>query len=486
MATIKLNFHSNGNTHHLHNQTFTKISTPFYFSLRYQKMFRAFRVKCGVSATFKSIEKTSCVHEQWRDIHGQDNWSKMLNPMDPLLRCELIRYGEMAQACYDAFDNNPYSKYCGSCKVPPKTFFQDLGIDNVGYDITSYIYSSNTSNLIPKFFTKSIHSDGPWNPVVNWMGYVAVSNDETTARLGRRDITISWRGTVTKLEWMEDLVNFLKPVSTQKLASQDPGIKVMAGFLHIYTDKHQKCLYSMFSAREQLLAEIRRLTKIYGQKGEEMSITITGHSLGSALAILSAYDIAESDLHRIDKQKTPISVISFSGPRVGNTRFKKRVEELGIKVLRVFNVHDKVPNVPGVLLNEFTSSLAQSIADWTTIFYSHIGEEIALNHMKSFYVKEKLDLASMHNLELLLHLLDGYHGKDAKFSPATGMDKALVNRNGDILKHEYLIPPNWSQVENKGLRKNANGIWELPKQNGIEDHLRLDEVELHLRNLGLI
>lgn len=140
-----------------------------------------------------------------------------------------------------------------------------------------------------------------------------------------------------------------------------------------------------------------------------MSITLTGHSLGSALAILSAYDIAESDLDKLDdKHKIPISVLSFSGPRVGNTRFQKRVEELGIKVLRVFNVHDKVPNVPGVIFNEYTSSLIKRIADSMTFFYSHIGKELSLDHTKSSYVKERLDFASMHNLELLLHLLDGY------------------------------------------------------------------------------
>ncbi|XP_076934733.1 phospholipase A1-Igamma1, chloroplastic-like [Bidens hawaiensis] len=396
MAAFKLNLPS---IHSVHNQSLNNStkSKPNFNSRQLKKL-------TVQPLTSKHIENPISV-----DNNIRRNGSGMLDPMDPVLRSELIRYGELAQACYEAFDNNPYSKYCGSCKVPPKTFFHDLGMDSSGYEISSYIYSSNTSNLIPKFFVKSIESGGPWNPAVNWMGYVVVSNDETTALLGRRDIVIAWRGTVTKLEWMEDLMNFLKPVSAQKLASRDPSIKVMAGFLHIYTDKDKKCPYSKFSAREQVLAEVTRLTKIYAQKGEKMSITITGHSLGSALATLSAYDIAESNLDIVEKtQKIPISVISFSGPRLGNTRFKKRVEELGIKVLRVFNIHDKVPNVPGVIFNEHSSALIQGIADWTTIFYSHIGENLGLDHTRSSFVKEKLDFASMHSLELLLHLLDGY------------------------------------------------------------------------------
>ncbi|QCE06292.1 phospholipase A1 [Vigna unguiculata] len=54
--------------------------------------------------------------EAWRQIQGEDDWAGLLEPMDPLMRMEMIRYGEMAQACYDAFDFDPFSKYCGSCR----------------------------------------------------------------------------------------------------------------------------------------------------------------------------------------------------------------------------------------------------------------------------------------------------------------------------------------------------------------------------------
>ncbi|KAB5568308.1 hypothetical protein DKX38_002101 [Salix brachista] len=83
----------------------------------------------------------------------------------------------------------------------------------------------------------------------NWIGYVAVSNDKTTKHFGRRDVAIAWRGTVTRLEWVADLMDFLKPVS----------------------------------AREQILAEVKRLTEMYAD--EETSITLTGHSSGSALVL---------------------------------------------------------------------------------------------------------------------------------------------------------------------------------------------------------
>ncbi|KAJ6681266.1 PHOSPHOLIPASE A1-IGAMMA2 CHLOROPLASTIC [Salix koriyanagi] len=53
------------------------------------------------SANSKEPERK--LADVWREIQGQDDWVDLLDPMDPLLRSELIRYGEMAQACYDAF-----------------------------------------------------------------------------------------------------------------------------------------------------------------------------------------------------------------------------------------------------------------------------------------------------------------------------------------------------------------------------------------------
>ncbi|KAJ0035827.1 hypothetical protein Pint_24683 [Pistacia integerrima] len=73
-------------------------------------------------------EGKSKLADTWLEIPGADNWEGMLDPLDPLLRSELIRYGEMAQACYNAFDSETFSKYCGSCKYTPTKFFECLGL----------------------------------------------------------------------------------------------------------------------------------------------------------------------------------------------------------------------------------------------------------------------------------------------------------------------------------------------------------------------
>ncbi|CAK9150057.1 unnamed protein product [Ilex paraguariensis] len=416
----------------------------------------------------------------WQDMHGEDDWVGLLDPMDPLLRTELIRYGEMAQACYDAFDFDPSSMYCGSCRFNRHSFFDRLGMVDHGYEVSRYLYATSNINL-PNFFKKS-RWPKVWSKKANWIGYVAVSNDETSKRLGRRDITIAWRGTVTRLEWIADLMDFLRPISDDKIPCPDPTVKVESGFLDLYTDKNETCRFCKFSAREQILTEVKRLLEKYPD--EELSITITGHSLGAALAIMSAYDLVETGLNvQKNSRAVPICVFSFSGPRVGNVRFKERLERLGVKVLRVVNVHDIVPKSPGLFFNETLPAMLMKLAENLPWSYSHVGVELALDHNNSPFLKEDGDPVCAHNLEAHLHLLDGYHGKGHRFVLASGRDIALVNKACDFLKDHHCVPPNWRQDENKGMVRSKDGRWIQPERPRLDDHP--DDMNHHLKTLGL-
>ncbi|EYU31376.1 hypothetical protein ABFS82_14G218000 [Erythranthe guttata] len=415
-------------------------------------------------------ENPKQLDEIWMEIQGCNNWENLLEPMNPLLRQEIIRYGEMAQACYDSFDFDPNSKYCGTCKYEGANFFERVGLSGRGYTLTRYLYATSNINL-PNFFQKSKISS-VWSQHANWMGYVAVATDEAEIRrLGRRDITVAWRGTVTYLEWIHDLKDILHPAHFRA----DPSIKIESGFFDLYTSKESSCEYCSFSAREQVLAEVRRL--IHRYRGEKLSITITGHSLGAALALLSAYDMAEMKLnltgdHGDDAvSKIPLTVFSFAGPRVGNLKFKERCDYLGIKVLRVVNAHDKVPKMPGIITNEKFPH-QRYIEDklsfpWS---YAHVGVELALDHTRSPFLKKTGDLRDAHNLEAHLHLLDGYHGKDGEFRSAGGRDIALVNKSCGFLKSECEVPPNWWQDEHKGMVRTGDGRWVLPERPRVESH----------------
>ncbi|KAG6541562.1 hypothetical protein Mapa_017084 [Marchantia paleacea] len=205
-----------------------------------------------------------------------------------------------------------------------------------------------------------------------------------------------------------------------------------------------------------------------------------------------AYDLAASGVNRWCAERkedgpgevVPITVYSFASPRVGNNAFRDRVAELGVKVLRVVNVNDLVPYVPGVIFNEKLEflhprhfapganmwlTLVHDFLDWLPMIYTHVGVDLVVDDRDSPFLKKgPLDRLNVHNLELYLHLLDGFVAKGVPFTPSGRRDKALVNKSSSFLDPRYNIPAFWWQEKNKGLVKTAEGRWVSPERE-LED-----------------
>ncbi|CAD6240175.1 unnamed protein product [Miscanthus lutarioriparius] len=385
---------------------------------------------------------------RWREIHGSNNWEGLLDPLDAVLRGELIRYGEFAQVTYDSFDYDRFSPYCGSCKYPARTFFHDVGLGGVGYEVSRYLYATCNGLKLPNFANrKHTAADAKlWSESGTFIGYVDVSTDEETARLGRRDIALAWRGTITRLEWVADLTSDQIPLRETGVPCPDPGVKVERGFAALYTNKDADCRFCRYSAREQALAEVRKLVELYHGRGEPVSVMVTGHSLGNALAMLCAFDVAQTRANASpdDSRVAAVCVFSFPGPRVGNVGFRWRFErDLGVRALRVVNVHDRVPKVPGVFFNEVAfPELVLRAVDRLGVggVYTHLGVALELDHRASLFLKETLDISCYHNLEAHLHLLDGFRGSGEGFE-LRGRDPALVNKSADFLREDHMVPP---------------------------------------------
>ena len=96
-------------------------------------------------------EDPRLLSEIWREIQGENDWEGLIDPMNSHLRLEVLRYGEFAQACYDSFDFDPHSKYCGSCKYTTSEFFDKLEMAHHGYDICRYVISIS-DNFISMLF----------------------------------------------------------------------------------------------------------------------------------------------------------------------------------------------------------------------------------------------------------------------------------------------------------------------------------------------
>ena len=239
-------------------------------------------------------KRTTSLSNFWREVQGCNNWENLLDPLHPLLRQEIIRYGEFVTASYKAFDLNPTSKRYLNCKYGKKSMLSEVGMSNSGYEVTKYIYATPDINInLPNISNSSSSSSSSGR----WIGYVAVSSDEAVKRLGRRDILVTFRGTVTNQEWISNLMSSLSPAMLDPY-NPLPEVKVESGFLSLYTSDESSSKFGLESCREQLLCEVSRLMNKYKEENEKLSISLAGHSMGSALAILLAYDIAELGLNK--------------------------------------------------------------------------------------------------------------------------------------------------------------------------------------------
>jgi len=199
----------------------------------------------------------------------------------------------------------------------------------------------------------------------------------------------------------------------------------------------------------------------YALNGEEVSITVAGHSLGAALATLNAMDIVANGYNKPSGSDIgfPVTVFAYASPRVGDQGFQDVFNGLtnDLHVLRIKNSKDPVPRLPPVFL----------------FGYKDVGQELEIDSIKSPYLKDPK--AEPHNFELYLHTIAGYQGKEDEFKLVVDRDIALLNKGLDFLLDKYNIPPKWGNVKNNGMIQIDNGFWKL--NDYVPDPPNEDDVE---------
>lgn len=214
----------------------------------------------------------------------------------------------------------------------------------------------------------------------------------------------------------------------------------------------------------QVLSEVRKLVDIY--KDEELSITVTGHSLGAAMATLNAVDIVYNgyNMHAGPRTNEPIkaclvTVFVFGVPRVGDEGFLKVFSDLkNLHVLRVNNKPgDIVPSLPPFVPLLFP--------------YVDVGKELIIDTRKSPHLKNIVIDSHAHNLEVYMHGIAGTHGEDGEFKLEVNREISLVNKTSDALKDELLVLDNWWTTKNKSMAQNDDGSWVLMDHESDDSHI---------------
>jgi hypothetical protein len=366
---------------------------------------------------------------EWRRYHGEGAWAGLVDPLDQNLRREVLRYGDFVQAAYAAFHSMPSSASHSHCQ------HRTLVLPDRSYRATRSLFATSSLSIPPWAQRQSAPK---WlTQRSSFVGYVAVcDNEREVRRMGRRDIVVVLRGTATCPEWAENLRTGLVPMSDDYdddgMPAQQHAPKVAKGFLSLYktADDHVPCL------SDAIVEEVRRLVEVY--KGEELSVTVVGHSLGASLALLAADELsacldadAESTCTAADGHRPPpVAVVSFGGPKTGNRAFADRLRhERGVNVLRVVNAGDVVTRVPG-------------LATPTTVAEGYVhagGAELRLDSRDSPCLRPDAGPACCHDLEAYLHLLDGFAGSGRPFrADASRSVAGLLAFQRSNVKRAYL------------------------------------------------
>ncbi|KAL4325403.1 hypothetical protein GQ457_11G010350 [Hibiscus cannabinus] len=341
------------------------------------------------------MASTSSIASCWKKLSGEDRWDNLLHPLDLNLRRYIIHYLQRAGAAGDAFNATKASKGYALSLYPTGEYFDKVGLEKGNpyhYTVTDFIYAVTGDDQAA------------------YIAYVAVATDEGKAVLGRRDILVSWRGTMTKEEWTAD-ANLIQ-TSAKDLFGTD-AVQVHAGFHGIYTKTTASNPYAKTSAREQARKAVQTLVDKY--QHEEVSIT----------AFM-------------------VTCFPAASPRVGNEAFRIVSETLlNFHLLRIVNSTDLVPKVP-----------------YAPLIYTHVGHVLEIDTTKSPHLKNK---HSAHNLEIYEHGVAGVQEDGFELEEELGFDNAVVNKYSDsLVEEEYRIPDNWWTKELfKGMVQQGDGSWKF-------------------------
>ncbi|XP_044497657.1 phospholipase A1-IIgamma-like [Mangifera indica] len=326
--------------------------------------------------------------KDWKELSGENQWKSLLDPLNVDLSKILTAYGERLDAIYDCITPDENSPRYELPMCEEKDFFYTVGPDkgiaikNQTYEVKKYVYAW----VSPSFLFKSSGRNK-----YAWIGYVAVATDEGMRLLGRRDILVCWRGTYNSAEWNKN-INFL-PTHAQVIYPTAPKAKVHNGFYSVYTNSEYdstKSEYDNRSARDQVIDEVKHLVNLY--RDEEVSITITGYSLGAGLATLNAADIVSNEYNKPNpnpkNKEFLVTAFVFGSPKVGDiafqTEFNKHILERNLHLLRVENVKDFITGIPLGSYVKMGNEITFTRASATSYEYGKVG----VDHKLKNYIRE--------------------------------------------------------------------------------------------------
>lgn len=167
----------------------------------------------------------------------------------------------------------------------------------------THVFKGPTTGFVVKYVI--------YDAATDTQGYVGILPSN-------KSIYVVYRGSQDIRNWVTNL----DAVKTSYTSYPNCNCKVHKGFY----DAEQKVIFGVISEVKSLLSSL-----------SGYSVKVTGHSLGAALAQLSAMDITNAGI--------ATAVYNFGQPRVGDSAYANFATPV-VKVWRVTHNKDTVPHVP--------------------------------------------------------------------------------------------------------------------------------------------
>ena len=192
------------------------------------------------------------------------------------------------------------------------------------------------------------------NPVdaANFRPSAFVDNPESSTQAwlftnpAERQLIVAFRGT-EQTDW-KDIVTDINLVPSSLEPERAPSNGLLGFIPNLWNAGgddilvHGGFLEAYDSVRRAVIFSVDALA------GPGWTVSVTGHSLGGALATLCSYELAEIARERVDETRS-VDMINFGSPRVGNGAFVAQYNALVPGAVRVVNRNDIVATVPRML-----------------------------------------------------------------------------------------------------------------------------------------
>ncbi|GMF21984.1 unnamed protein product [Phytophthora fragariaefolia] len=209
-----------------------------------------------------------------------------------------------------------YQAYFDPPGCPSPSGYGELTLERCGFELITHLRSNLTDT----------------HAVVAW------SQDD------HRRLVISFRGTTSKENWKSNLradqhVLWIKSRGLRWRRSCLEKVEDVAAKIPLLNMALPRVHRGFWIAYESVRDQLKEVTRLILDENPGVSVYITGHSMGGALAVLAAYDLAVNF-------SIKVNMYNFGGPRVGNPSFRQHYDRCVPTSYRVVMDGDIVPGWP--------------------------------------------------------------------------------------------------------------------------------------------